>query len=188
MKGNSELGSWPMDIEDEPQVVEAALRGDVDSFGKLYERYYATMVWLAYSILKDYDLAEDTAQEAFATACDELARLKNSEKFGNWLAAICRNVAYKNAKKRNKEIAVNDPAVVFEQSNDPGSEEAVREAIASLPEMYRETVILHYYNRMSYAQMELVLGIPKSRVKGRLFAARRKIGKYLQSRGLDGDD
>ena len=57
MKGNSELGSWPMDIEDEPQVVEAALRGDVDSFGKLYERYYATMVWLAYSILKDYGLS-----------------------------------------------------------------------------------------------------------------------------------
>ncbi len=177
-----------MDIEDESQIVEAARHGDVSSFTKLYEHYYASMVWLAYSILKDYNLAEDAAQEAFASACDGLVGLKQPEKFGSWLAAICRNVAYQMAKQRNKEVAVNDPLVVLEQSSDHSPEEAVRQAIASLPKMYREIVILRYYNRMSYEQMELFLDIPKSKVKGRLFAARRKIGKYLHRKGLDGDD
>lgn len=177
-----------MDIEDESQIVEVAQHGDVSSFGKLYERYYASMVWLAYSILKDYNLAEDAAQEAFASACDGLVGLKQPEKFGSWLAAICRNVAYQMAKQRNKEVAINEPPVVLEQSSDHSPEEAVRQAIASLPKMYREIVILRYYNGMSYEQMELFLDIPKSKVKGRLFAARRKIGKYLHRKGLDGDD
>lgn len=177
-----------MDIEDESQIVESARHGDMGSFSKLYEHYYATMVWLAYSVLKDYNLAEDAAQETFACACDELVGLKRPEKFGNWLAAICRNVAYQMAKKRNREVAVNEPPVVLEQSSDHSPEKAVRQAIASLPKMYREIVILRYYNRMSYEQMELFLDIPKSKVKGRLFAARRKIGKHLQSKGLDGDD
>lgn len=188
MNSNSELGGRPMDIEDESQIVESARHGDMGSFSKLYEHYYATMVWLAYSVLKDYNLAEDAAQETFACACDELVGLKRPEKFGNWLAAICRNVAYQMAKKRNRQVAVNEPPVVLEQSSDHSPEKAVRQAIASLPKMYREIVILRYYNRMSYEQMELFLDIPKSKVKGRLFAARRKIGKYLQSKGLDGDD
>jgi len=188
VNSNSELGGRPMDIEDESQIVESAQHGDMGSFSKLYENYYATMVWLAYSVLKDYNLAEDAAQEAFACACDELVGLRRPEKFGSWLAVICRNVAYQMAKKKNREVTVNEPPVVLEQSSDHSPEKAVRQAIASLPKMYREIVILRYYNRMSYEQMELFLDIPKSKVKGRLFAARRKIGKYLQSKGLDGDD
>jgi RNA polymerase sigma-70 factor (ECF subfamily) len=91
------------------------------------------------------------------------------------------------AKNRNREVIVNEPPVVLEQSSDHSPEKAVRQAIASLPKIYREIVILRYYNRMSYEQMEMVLDIPKSKVKGRLFAARLKIRKYLHRKGLDGD-
>ena len=177
-----------MTIENESQIVESAQCGDVNSFGKLYKRYYTTMVWLAYSILKDHDLAEDTAQEAFACACDELVKLKRSDKFGSWLAAICRNTAFRTARRRNREVTLENPRVVPEHNSDPGLEEAVREAIAGLQQMYREIVVLHYYNGMSYEQIELFLDIPLSKVKGRLFAARQKIGKYLKNKGLNGDD
>jgi RNA polymerase sigma-70 factor (ECF subfamily) len=176
-----------MDIEDELRIVESAQHGDMSSFSKLYEHYYTTMVWLAYSVLKDYSLAEDAAQEAFACACNELTGLRRPEKFSSWLAAICRNVAYQMAKNRKREVIVNEPPMVLEQSSDHSPEKAVRQAIASLPKIYREIVILRYYNRMSYEQMEMVLDIPKSKVKGRLFAARLKIRKYLHRKGLDGD-
>jgi len=101
-----------MDVEDESQIVEAAQGGDVGSLGILYERHYATMVWLAYSVLRDHSLAEDAAQEAFASACDELVALRRPEKFAGWLAAICRNVAYKMAKQRSREVTAHDKPVV----------------------------------------------------------------------------
>lgn len=176
-----------MDVKDESQLVEAARRGDVGSLGILYERYYVTMVWLAYSVLKDHSLAEDAAQEAFALACSDLCGLRKPEKFAGWLAAICRNVAYKMTKQRSREVTARDTHEVLEQSSDDSHEEAVRQAIASLQQMHREVVILRYYNRMSYEQIESTLGIPESKVKGQLFAARRKIGKYLQSKGLNGE-
>lgn len=174
--------------ENELQIVKLAQCGDVNSFSKLYERYYTKMVWLAYSILNDYDLAEDTVQETFAYACDELIELRRSDKFGPWLAAICRNVACRTAKRRNREVTLNEPSLVLEQNTNTSLEGAVREAIASLHQMYRELVILHYYNGMSYEQIESFLGIPRSKVKGRLFAARKKIAKHLQSKGLNGED
>jgi len=177
-----------MEIEDESRVVEAARRGDVRSFGRLYEHYYATMVWVAYSVLGDYAAAEDAAQEAFASACDELAGLRRSDRFGRWLAAICRNVACRMVRQRSREAAMDDPPAILEQDRDQRPEQTVREAIASLQQMHREVVVLYYYNGMSYEQIGVFLGIPKSKVKGRLFAARQKIGRYLQNKGLNGDE
>ena len=67
-------------------MVEAAQNGHLDSFAALYERYYSSMVALAYSVLADIHLAEDAAQQAFVIACHDLPRLKRKDKFAAWLA------------------------------------------------------------------------------------------------------
>lgn len=179
------LNNRELSIRKESQIVEAARRGDVDSFGKLYQRHYAVMVWLAYSVLLDRNLAEDAAQQTFAIACEKLVHLKATEKFGSWLRAICRNVACEMARQRKREVFTDNPPAVVLQSNDDGLDKAVREAIGSLPEMYREPVILYYYNDMSYEQMGQILGISIHRLKGRLFRARRKIGQYVKCKGFE---
>jgi len=46
---------------------------------------------------------------------------------------------------------------------------------------------LRYYNKMSYEDIEVFLGIPKSKVKSRLFTARKKIGKYLDRKDFNGE-
>ena len=176
-----------MNIEDEAQIVEAARRGDVASFGRLYERYYTMMVWLAYSVLRDHNLAEDAAQEAFAAACAELKALSRPEKFASWLSTICRNVAHRMARQRSRVIKAHSMPSVPKENRDNGREEAVREAIVGLQEMYREVVILRYYNKMSYEDIEAFLRIPRSKVKSRLFAARKKIGRYLDRKGFNGE-
>ena len=174
-----------MSIRTESQIVEAACDGDVDSFGALYERYYAVMVWLAYSILPERNLAEDAAQETFAVACEELVHLKRPEKFAGWLAGICRNVAHQMARERKREALTNTAAAVVEQNNNDDLDGMVRQAICSLPEMYRQPLLLRYYNDMSYEQIGLVLGIARYTVKGRLFRARKKIAKYLKRKGFE---
>ena len=67
------------------EQVEAARNGDVASFGRLYEQYYAVAVGVAYSILGDAHLAEDAAQEAFAVVCRDFGRLRSVDKFPGWL-------------------------------------------------------------------------------------------------------
>lgn len=173
----------------ELQLVEAAKSGDLESFGKLYERYYASMVWLAYTVVSDRDMAEDCAQEAFALACEEMPRLKQPQKFSNWVAGICRNVARQWAKrKRNEVLATTDSPGLSEQNKRGLAnkvKEAIRIAIDGLPKMYQEPLILHYWNRMSYEEVGGILGISKSVVKGRIFRARQKIKKYLRRKSLN---
>ncbi len=153
----------------------------------LYERYYAIMVWLAYSILLDRDLAEDAAQQAFVTAWLKIADLRKPDRFGQWLATICRNAAQGIVRDRKRVIALQNNAAIENShvSDLNGFDKTVKNAIDSLTPMYREVIALHYYNRMSYRQIESVLDISEHKVKGRLARARSKMEAYLKKNGFD---
>ena len=170
----------------ETDAIAAACRGDVDALAGLFERHYATMVWVAYAVLLDRSLAEDAAQQAFATACAKLRSLRQLDRFGPWLATICRNAAQDIARARRRDVALQKAAVVEEpaQGGSDGFDRAVKDAVDGLPSMYREVVVLHYYSGMSYSQIESVLNISGDRVKGRLARARRRIQVRLEKEGF----
>jgi len=166
----------------EERIVESARRGDVESFAVLYGHYYATMVWLAHSILLDRDQAEDAAQQSFVKACESLADLRRTDRFGPWLAAICRNEAHQILRSRRPPATAQTADDVYVAPPDPTGENhvLVRAAINQLEPMYREIITLHYYNQMDYRRIALTLGIACHTVRGRLFRARRQIEKTLR--------
>jgi RNA polymerase sigma-70 factor (ECF subfamily) len=168
------------------RVVEAARRGDVESLAVLYRRYYATMVWLAYSILLNRDQAQDAAQQTFVRACENLADLQRTDRFGPWLAAICRNEAHQIIRARRPLVGphVADDLYAAQVDHDGDDHRLVRTAIDRLEPMYREIVVLHYYNEMDYRQIAATLGIAEHTVRGRLFRARRQIEKTLRKNGF----
>jgi len=152
----------------------------------LYQRYYALMVWVAYSVLLDRALAEDAAQQAFATACVRMRSLRRLDRFGPWLTTICRNAAQDLARARRRDAAIQKAAAA-ERPVQPGSngfDKAVKEAVDSLETMYREVVALHYYSGLSYKEIESALGISGDVVKGRLARARRQIQEHLKKEGF----
>ena len=169
----------------ETEIVAAARRGDAEAFGALYQRYYATMVWLAYSILLDRNLAEDAVQQAFVKACEKLADLKRVDRFSAWLTQICRNEAYQLARSRRRSAPQADTtAWVVEPAAEGPDLGLVKEAVEQLAPMYREIVVLHYYNRMDYRQIARTLGIAGHTVRGRLFRARKQIERTLRRNGF----
>lgn len=170
----------------EERVVEAARRGDVESLAILYRRHYATMVWLAYSILLNRDQAQDAAQQTFVRACENLADLKHADHFGPWLAAICRNEARQLIRARKQLVSrrTADDLCTAPPDHNDDNHALVRAAIDHLEPMYREVVILHYYNDMDYRQIAATLGIAGHTVRGRLFRARRQIEKTLKRNGF----
>jgi RNA polymerase sigma-70 factor (ECF subfamily) len=172
------------DLEDQI-LVQRALQADPESFGELCRRYYDPLVAVAYSILPDHQLAEDAAQEALAAACRDLAKLKNPERFGPWIGAICRNVA----KDMLRQLRKQQESVETNVGNEPDCEEDEREAILDkalqqLPQQLREVIFLRFYNEMSYEQMAKILGATEQMIDGRLRRAKKKIAAYLTKKGF----
>lgn len=166
------------------ELVEAAVDGDIDSFGELARQYYAAMVAIGYSVLADHQLAEDAAQETFARALSNLRCLKNKRKFAPWLAAICRNVAKDMVTSRAGQINAEDLSQVPDDDKEDSSVYAVRRAVEQLSVSAKELLVLRYYDGLSYEEISSVLQISKSTINGRLTRAKRKMAKYLKRDGF----
>ncbi len=168
----------------ETKLVEAAVGGDIESFGKLCRRYYGPMVAIAYSVVSDHQLAEDAAQESFARALVSLRKLKNQTRFAPWLAAICRNVAKDMVATKIRQISTKDFSQAAQNNNHDESHRLIRRAIEQLPVSAKELVVLRYYNGLSYEEIASVLGISQAAINGRLTRAKRKMAKYLKRNGF----
>lgn len=164
-------------------LVQAALNGNVDSFGELYRRHYAAMVGIAYATLADHHLAEDAAQEAFAVACRDLRRLRTAEKFPHWLASICRKLAIRAV---GKKLGHRLPENIVDDNGEPdpsGRNHDILQSVQRLPGSAREVIVLHYFSDLSHNQIAETLGISPQAVHGRLVRARKKIAEDLRQTG-----
>jgi RNA polymerase sigma-70 factor (ECF subfamily) len=163
------------------ELVRKALAGNVAAFASLYERYYGLAVGLARCSLRDVHLAEDAAQEAFAVACRNLSKLREPDKFAQWLGTICRHTALQLAQRRlNLEANVEQNQIA---KNLPSSDDRIDidSALMQLDELSREVIVLHYYSELSHAEIAAALGLSSAAVHGRLQRARRKLAEYLSS-------
>ena len=173
-----------MQDKQETKLIEAAVGGDIGSFGELCERYYAAMVAVAYAVLSDHQLAEDAAQESFARALVNLRRLKNKNKFVPWLVRICRNVAKDMVVAKARHINVHDLSQVTEHNRDEGNSRAIHRAIEHLPDSDKELIVLRYYNNLSYERIASIMEISPAAINGRLLRAKRKMADYLRKNGF----
>lgn len=171
------MAQWP-----DSGLVEAAANGDGDSFTELCRRYYPAMVAIAHSMLGDRHLAEDVAQQAFATAAVKLRQLREKGQFAGWLAAICRNEARDILRSRKKVCSIEGRPATGE-SNENAVCESVRAALSKLSASAREVVFLRFYDDMPYEQISAVLGISEQAINGRLRRAKKELAEYLRRDG-----
>jgi len=181
---DSEVNLQNVPDKAETKLVEAAVGGDIESFGKLCRRYYGPMVAIGYSVLADHQLAEDAAQESFARALVSLRKLKKQTRFAPWLAAICRNVAKDMVATKVRQINTKDFSQAARNNNHDESNRLIRRAIEQLPVSAKELIVLRYYNGLSYEEISSVLGISRPTINGRLSRAKRKMAKYLKRNGF----
>ncbi len=160
------------------------MAGNLASFGELCERYYCSMVAIGYACLRDHHLAEDIAQEAFAKALVKLPHLEQPDRFGIWLAKICRNTARDVLRKKTEVNNVPDLTGFPGRTSSENSNHEVEKAIGKLPPAARELIALRYYHQMSYEQMTEVLGLSKAAINGRLNRAKQKLAKILKRDGF----
>jgi RNA polymerase sigma-70 factor (ECF subfamily) len=180
---------------DDCTLVRRALQADPESFGELCRRYYHSLVAIADSVLLDHHLAEDAAQEAFAAACRQLDRLKAPERFGPWIASICRNVARDMRRDSQRQRLCIERCLAHDRPGEPdgdgsgGTDDRRRvvlaEALARLPGPLREVLFLRFYNEMSYRQMARVLGATEQMIDGRIRRAKKKLSGHLRKAGLE---
>lgn len=169
-----------MDGKDEQDCIDRVLRGEVNAFGTLVERYQKPIFNLMYRMAGSSDKAADLTQETFIRAYQKLERFHPGKKFFPWLYSIGLNLARDFARKKtwNPEAGYPLNPESFSGCNSPGDQHdrmcesleflRLEKALDELPLIYREALILRYHDECSMRDIAAALDLSVSAAKMRV--------------------
>lgn len=187
------------------EVVQKARAGDHQAFRVLVERYQGRAYGLALRVLRDEDAARDAVQDAFLKAYGSLDRFEGRSSFYTWLYRLVLNVCLDLRRRDRPDRRVDWSEERWQQASeeDAGADaisgspapgpglameraelrSAIRDAIQTLPDDARQTLLLREVDGLSYAEIAEVLGVPRGTVMSRLHYARRRLRRVLVDSG-----
>ncbi|MBC6936004.1 MAG: RNA polymerase subunit sigma-24 [Chloroflexi bacterium] len=184
-------------LENEPALIQAARRGDLEAFNTLVLHYQDGVYALVYRILGEPAAAADVAQEAFITAYRHLRDYRGGS-FRAWVFRIATNACYDELRRRKRR-----PAMLFDDlpgaevddgpalpADSPTPEQAAQQAelnraiercIRALQPDQRLVLVLSDIEGLSYQEIADSAGLNLGTVKSRLSRARAGVRACLQA-------
>jgi RNA polymerase sigma-70 factor, ECF subfamily len=173
------------EVSEDATWVAAARDGDRAAFGRLYERYAPMVhgVLLAKVPIGDVD---DLVHDVFIRALRRLSTLRETGSFGAWLTAIARNMANDYYRRSVPEEALTENELDYEvhvgtsSGDHAGPAAAVLEAVRSLPDAYRETLILRLVEGMTGPEIAARTGMTHGSVRVNLHRGMEQLRAKLR--------
>ncbi|MEY4199585.1 MAG: hypothetical protein RLZZ265_1325 [Verrucomicrobiota bacterium] len=189
----------PNTDEQDVQDMRRLAQGHEAALNDLMERHGGKLFHYLVRCLNDEHDAADLAQETFVNLYQSRARFDAGQKFSTWLYTIAGNLVKDRYRWRSRH-----PQVSLDADNDSTGEsfrdalpqdgptptddaqrqeraEAVRRALATLPEELRQPLILAEYEERSHAEIGAILGCTAKAVETRIYRARQQLRASLSA-------
>jgi RNA polymerase sigma-70 factor (ECF subfamily) len=183
----------------EAEAIARLKQGDIAGLRVLVETFQAEAVRAAYLIVRDRPMAEDVVQSAFIKVYDRRNQFDASRRFAPWFLRIVVNDAVKAARRRNREVSLEettgeesfsfaslltdtipDPAMLAEEAE---LQETVWKAVGQLAPQQRRAIVLRYYLEMKEAEVAAEMEMAPSTIKRLLYDARGRL-RWLLRQGV----
>ena len=182
---------------DDQELLRQLAKGNESAFRTLYERYQGRIYRFALHMTGNPAVAEETTQEVFLALMDK-PRGYDPEKgaLSGYLFGMARNIGRRAMQDTeadvpledddgwHDEFAVADGMDVLEGLTNGELLAALRQAVLSLPQQYREAVVLCDLEEMSYQEAAQLLECAPGTVASRLNRARAMLKKKLSGKSL----
>ncbi|MCH5262412.1 MAG: sigma-70 family RNA polymerase sigma factor [Lachnospiraceae bacterium] len=169
------------------ELVQKAATGDKAAFEELYQETCRSVYFTCLGFLKDEQEAQDVTQEVYLTVLEQLGTLEDTGKFKRWLYRMTANKCINCLKKKqpslpgdeqlqNMETEENENFLPEEYALNADKRELVLKIIQeTCSDVLYQTILLHYFNEFSVAEIAEIMECPEGTVKYRLSVARAKI-------------
>lgn len=188
MKRNRDR-NWK-DMNDK-QLVESCLRGEVEEFQKIVDKYRGKVMALALNVLGNREDAEDACQEAFIHAYRHLDRFDVQRSFRSWLYTIISNLCMDQLRKRQRFQrffrSLKRESSLMEKglhSKKLPSESLPQGMLQELSPKERTALYLWAVEGYTSEEISSVLRCSPSTARVHLFRARKKIKAILEKENV----
>ena len=169
------------------------LNGEKEAFEILYNKYKNKIEYFIYNIVKDYQKAEDIAQETFIYVIQHKMRENSSFKYYIYLVARSKALNYINVEKRRNEITekylANDNEQIEKDVLDiitaEESKKELLESIELLDERYKNAIYLVNIEGLSYEETSKILGETLQNTKNLIHRGKKQLRKILLKKGFN---
>lgn len=173
------------------KLVKDCIKNDSKAQKKLYELLYKPMYNLSLYMVKNAADAEDLMQETFISAFKNLTNYKNHVRFDFWLKKIAinkcidflrskRQIAFLEEDSVSNSINAQDPFI----ETDENKQELIRrikENVLKLPDGYRITLTLYYFEGYDHQEIAEILNIKESTSRSQLNRAIVKLKSLIEN-------
>jgi len=172
-------------------LVLQSQNGNTSAFEALVRNYQQMVHALTFRMTGSPADAEDLAQETFLRAYDQIGSFKGRAKFSTWLYSIavhaCLNWRRDEARRCQayahcaEEVRARPaPAGITAPENE--MVQGTQAALLKLPAKQRAAIVLTIYDGLNHAEAAKILRCPETTVSWRVFAARRKLKRWLTAK------
>lgn len=150
----------------------------------LMNSYGNSVFRMCYAYLKDYQLAEDVAQETFIRVFQHYEEFHNQSSIKTWIIQIainlCKNQMRTHWWKNRFHQRIQEEEETVECYDSVLNGQVIFEEISKLPVKYREVILLYYFQEFTIREIAQVLDVKESTIKARLVRAREKLKPKLK--------
>lgn len=179
------------------EVIKRILDGDKDAFAVIQKKYTRIISSLIRRMVKDEADVVDLTQDTFIKAYNALDKFQLDYSFSSWLFKIASNTCIDFLRKKrfnlvplhrqNNDSEEEEIIEIKDDTYTPDTEllakerkEALLQAIAELPDNYKEIIKLRHGEDLDYAEIAIRLDLPLGTVKAHLFRARKLLYEKLK--------
>ncbi|MDR5586792.1 MULTISPECIES: sigma-70 family RNA polymerase sigma factor [Clostridium] len=162
-------------------LVKMAMKGDSEAFTSLIKENKTYLYKIAYSYVKNEQIALDILQESTYKAFINIKKLKKESVFKTWITKIVINECINTIRKNAKITYLNDNDILIKKEFISTEEKLdLYEAIDKLRNNYKTVIILKYFNDLSLRDISYIMEIPENTVKSHLKRAKNDLSKILK--------
>lgn len=180
-----------MDQKTDAEIVARVLKGDKQAYALLVDAYKGPVFNLTYRMTGNQEDAEDLTQEIFIRAYQKLCQFDQNKKYFTWLYTIAINLIRNHLKKKSKEIKNHTKDRFYSESNNQGPDikevdlfsenimKGLDEIMRKLSVQLRETIVLKFYQDLTFEEIANITGDSVSTVKMRLYRGLEKLKSMM---------
>ena len=178
-----------MDRDSELELVGRLRQGDSEAFDVVYATFNARLFGFLARLARSRDVAEDLLEETWLRLVEHADRLRDDTQFGPWLFTVARNLHVSYCRSRMLEDAHAadliclwpsvPPSSPFEETATHELERRLEAALATLPLIYREVILLVAVEGLRPSEAAVVCGISSDALRQRLSRGRALLAQRL---------
>ena len=156
-----------------------------DTFDEIYNLYSQELMNICYGYTKDRDDSFDIIQNVFLKYFNLNKSFNNDNDEKYWLIRVTINESKDYLRKRKRTINIDDDKIDVLTDDSKSIEkderlEKLSNLVKELPEKYKSVIILHYYDRLSIAEISNILKISEDAIKKRLERSRKMLKDKME--------